>query len=1075
MTVSLYLAPAGSGKTQFAIDLIRNASGDLRACPRACVANQQQLVSWQRRLAGEHGCIGVHVQTFDELFASCLLEAGVAYTLIDDVVQFRLLSAVIRTLRLKHFASVQAMPGFIQEIRRIIGELKSALITPDIFLKAVKEMGDTSRLNEIGQIYHQYQRQLEQHSLTDNRGLGWLASRAVEEGGAAVGQQWQLLVLDGFASFTQTQLAFLRALTPNVADIAITLTGDAQAHRPRTVHRHFDRTRRQIESFLGLQAQGLAEDAAARDGLSRATGLVYLERQLFGTGDVESVAPSSAVTFMLATNHVAEVRVALRWLKERIVLDRIQPQDAALTARDIEVYWPSIAQVADEYQLPISFVEGLPLDRNPCIVAILGLLRMLRTDPEQTDDLKPILPRRDLLSALRSPYFDWRVMQEGREEGSSSARENDFLTEDDVEQLDGIGRWGRVISGPDQWWEVLDRLATLPQRPDETGTPDNERDSTPHHLPRGETASRIKRNLQWIFTVLRPPDGLQSRETFVRWLDRLLGPYAPEEPQSSARGTLNLARCVQKAVPSIRRRDMAALRAFKNTLRGILWAERAGFTPDALTYSQFLDDLSGALKAARFHPERKWARNAILVSNAIEARGVPCRALAVLGMGEGIFPASLTEDPFLNEEDRATLRDDHSLALDSSIESFEQQYFYETLGRPWERLLVTRPTQAEGGVLWEPSPFWTELNNIVSIGEARGFSASRQLPAASRAELVERLAGVKASEGLRAWEQPWLLEHWRHVEEAASIFRARFASAPSPFDGQLTSSAGLLRDRFGPDYRWSVSRLESHRSCPLLFFLTKVLELEQRPEPQEGLDARQLGKIYHRIFEETYERLPRAQRMDPERLHTSLEAALERILSEAPEREGFREANWWSVTQGEIRRNARQSLAALIEQSDRFVPTHFELYFGGSKRLTVERQGDRFFLHGIIDRVDVDEEGNVRLIDYKTAGPYGYDRVAHRDGKRLQLPLYALAAEQALDLGKVVDGYYWHVQHAERSRFTLKEAGTKEVMDNAVSHAWNTIEAIRGGHFAPEPPDGGCPDYCPGAVFCWRYSPRQAY
>jgi ATP-dependent helicase/DNAse subunit B len=320
-----------------------------------------------------------------------------------------------------------------------------------------------------------------------------------------------------------------------------------------------------------------------------------------------------------------------------------------------------------------------------------------------------------------------------------------------------------------------------------------------------------------------------------------------------------------------------------------------------------------------------------------------------------------------------------------------------------------------------------------------------------------------------------LLEHWQHIEDAASIFQVRFSAKPSPFDGWLTSSAGLLRHRFGPDYGWSTSRLESYRACPFQFFLTRVLELEQRPEPQEGFDARQLGNIYHRIFEETYERLPLGQRMDPEKLQISLEAALERVLLEAPKREGFRETSWWSVTQDEIRRNARRSLAALLDQSDSFIPAYFELYFGRSRRFTVERQDDRFLLRGIIDRVDIDGEGNVRLIDYKTAGPYAYDRVAHRDGKRLQLPLYALAVEQALDLGEVVDGFYWHVQHAERSRFTLKEAGIQEAMDNAVGHAWETIEAVREGDFAPEPPDGGCPDYCPGAAFCWRYSPRQSY
>jgi hypothetical protein len=116
----------------------------------------------------------------------------------------------------------------------------------------------------------------------------------------------------------------------------------------------------------------------------------------------------------------------------------------------------------------------------------------------------------------------------------------------------------------------------------------------------------------------------------------------------------------------------------------------------------------------------------------------------------------------------------------------------------------------------------------------------------------------------------------------------------------------------------------------------------------------------------------------------------------------------------------------------------------------------------------------LRIIDYKTAGPGSFTNRSVVEGKKLQLPLYALAAEQALKLGQVVDGFYWHVQQAEASSFSLSgfDGGPAAAIETALAHAWSAVRGAREGRFTPRPPDGGCPDYCPAAGFCWRYRPR---
>ncbi|MCP4534740.1 MAG: PD-(D/E)XK nuclease family protein, partial [Delftia sp.] len=261
--------------------------------------------------------------------------------------------------------------------------------------------------------------------------------------------------------------------------------------------------------------------------------------------------------------------------------------------------------------------------------------------------------------------------------------------------------------------------------------------------------------------------------------------------------------------------------------------------------------------------------------------------------------------------------------------------------------------------------------------------------------------------------------------------------------------------------------------CPFSFFVGSVLRLEPRGEPAEGLDARQLGNIYHHILEEVYQDPAVNDPADLAQLLAALPTAAARVLDAAPEKEGFRETAWWAQTREEIVQDVERSLAALAETRGDFAPYQHEAAFGlfGQPKLVVRDGDDAFRLRGFIDRVDRAPDGRVRVIDYKTAGPSRFGKRAVREGKKLQLPLYALGARDALGLGEPSDGFYWHVRHAEASAFTLAGFGPEEAMRTAVEHAWEAIRAARRGHFVPHPPDDGCPSYCPALGACWHYRP----
>jgi RecB family exonuclease len=782
--------------------------------------------------------------------------------------------------------------------------------------------------------------------------------------------------------------------------------------------------------------------------------------------------PAEGTLKLLAVpDRAAEVRAALRWLKRRLVHDKMRPGQVALLARSIPAYRPFITQIAAEFGLPIRLVDGLPLRANPAVVALLDLLRLML--PRDQGDAQPALPRRPLVEAWRSPYFDWSALPH------AGAAAPIGIAPGDADALDAAARWGLVIDGLEQWAEVLQHLTRRsPENRD-----DEERDISAA-VPTGDRARDLWDKLSRFVRRLTPPEGEHPYHDFCRWLEDLIGPdptlASPRYPLPPEPTALQVVAAARDAPAPIAERDVAALQALKDVLRGLVWAEEALETEEQVDFVRFLEELVGAVEATSYRLPVRPERQEILVADVVQARGLPLRAVAVLGLAEGEFPAVLGEDPFLRDADRQQLREQFDVPLEPSIASAEAEFFYETLTRPSEKLLLTRPRLADNGAPWQASPYWEEVCRLVQVEPQTLTSEHRPAPdqVASWPELLESLSAHPPQPRVEAWLAEAAPERQAALDAAVALLQARTRAPdderrPGAHDGDVTALGGTFARRFGPQHTWSASRLEAYRTCPFFFFVGSVLKLEPRAEPAAGLDARQLGNIYHHILEDVYQHPTVSDPADLSQLLEALPVVAKQVLDAAPAREGFRETAWWDHTREEIEDDVERSLQALAELPGAFVPHRFEAAFGllGQPALVVSDGEDQFRLRGFIDRVDRAPDGCLRVIDYKTAGPYVYNNSAVRQGKKLQLPLYALGARDALGLGEPAEGFYWHVRHAEASPFKLAKFGPQEAMEQTVEYAWEAVRAARQGHFVPQTPDGGCPSYCPAAQMCWHYQP----
>ena len=1055
MSIHLYLAPAGAGKTDYLIEQARQVVGDLSTTVRVCVPSGLQAQVWKRRLAAAGGALGVRVQLFYELYMECLDAVGQPYIELSEPVQYRLLQATVDSLPLTYYRSLKRRPGFISLLQNLTGELKAGRIDPDLLSAAITQLGNENRLAELAQIYAAYQTQLQARHWTDRPGLGWLAVEALANRPTLPTFTDSVLWVDGFDNFTPMQIDFLKEIAQQTQQLVITLTGAGRPTRP-LVHRRFEQTRAQLEAALHVSAEPLPVRPRRCHPV-----LAHLEAQPFKSSQ-DSVLGVEVVSLIEAPDRVGEVRSALRWLKKRLIMDGLSPGQVALLARSITPYRPFISQVGVEFGLPLHLMEGQPLRSNPAVAALLNLLRLML--PASATDPRPALPYPLVLEAWRSPYFDWAARP------TLEAEEPIGIEAGDAALLANVARQGQVLAGQRQWLEAFEPLTRRDQAAQEVGLPD------------AATAHKLQTIFERFIRRLTPPEAAVSLRDFAGWLEDLIGADPQfalrfSQPDPAAPISLKVIDRIRAELTTAAR-DLAALQQLKEILRGLVWAETAITPNQSMTFSQFFDELAGAIEASSYLLPYDPAEEAILVADVVQARGVPFQAVAVLGLAEGEFPTRLSEDPLLRDSDRFRLNQ-LGIPLRPSTESAEIEFFYETIARPWDQLLLTRPRLADNGAPWQASPYWEEVIKLVKVTPLPLTQERLPRPdeVASWPELMESLGRYAGYAVVKQWIAETNPVRQTAVAAAAQTMAQRLAQATgSLFDGNLHAATADLANEYGPTRIWSASRLEDYRTCPFLFFVRHLLGVEPRGEPEEGLDARQLGRIYHDTFEKLYQSV-----LDPTDLEELLEALPEiggAILDKAPEKEGFRATAWWSQTRQTILDNVQRSLIKLAELAGDFEPLAYEQrFFEPDMPLTLRDGDDYFQLHGVIDRIDQGPDKTLRLIDYKTGGSYGYDEAAIREGKKLQLPLYALAAQEALELGQAVDGFYWHIHQAEASRFRLATfrgefaSGPEAAMQVAVEKAWEAVRGARTGHFTPQPPAGGCPTYCPAASFCWHYHP----
>ena len=253
---------------------------------------------------------------------------------------------------------------------------------------------------------------------------------------------------------------------------------------------------------------------------------------------------------------------------------------------------------------------------------------------------------------------------------------------------------------------------------------------------------------------------------------------------------------------------------------------------------------------------------------------------------------------------------------------------------------------------------------------------------------------------------------------------------------------------------YAVSRVERYLECPFKYFAGQVLQLEEEREDESGLSALERGSLLHGVFESFFEAWRERGRTgvsadDLDEALALFEEVAEGHLQELPEGDRALERTYL-LGSAAAPGLAGRAFAVEIEQGIGVVERLLEYPFEGAFAFEGDGGTQPVRVRGKADRIDVLDDGTLRVVDYKLGR-------APKPARALQLPIYGICARQRLEAARgerLPIARAGYVAFKEKNAF-VDLAGKSGDIDAALREGQqrflDAIARIEAGEYPPSP------------------------
>lgn len=773
--------------------------------------------------------------------------------------------------------------------------------------------------------------------------------------------------VDGFTGFTPVEEKILVALARRASRMSITLHGDPGRCRAilgkGKVRRHgvLQAVEETLTDLLALfQANQVDLDGPVYFGEDsdpprfHDPGLVAVERHFFSLRPDKQIQ-TDAVAFYESRTTREEAReaaeLAAAWMREH----GWGAGEIGILARDLEDYAAPLSQALETLRIPHFIDRAQPLGVHPFVTGILALCRGALVPGRDfarhvTDFAKsglPSVPRREI------DRLEYEITQHPRK--------------------------------PSEWFSSEPWLPPPSRSPmDEDDERSREAESFAGEIDK--TRRVLMTEVIALRNAIKGNDGRKGPlDSFFKALAHSLVRMAGARPITDL--------------------DKRILERVLDTLA--IAVETAGSEVVAWDAAlELLQRLLGDLTLPRIPP----MAGELFVGQVDRSRQPPLRGVILLGLAEGIFPRVIVNHSLVNDGERDLLEKTGLRLRPSGRRQFEREalHAWRAVTSASHRLALFRPRENAQGEALAESAFWEDLRGVLPAVPVNTFPRRddpdrawryRELAAAA----LRGASGTHLDPNADPKPAAGLVGRILGVGEGARVYQEATWKNRATLPGELVSKF------HGGSLHLSASQLESFARCPYQHFLRYQLRPTEVLLPR--FERRDAGNYFHAVLR-NFTALLRERGL----AGTAMERdAILALLGEAREEPARRLSNT-GLLDGATGVYLFQRLNQMIEDMAVWVveglailplrPTAEEISFGSRGELPplkLDLGGDApdIFLRGQIDRLDLLEDGDAVVVDYKLHRKT-FDFNRWECGESIQLPIYLLAIEGATLEGKAL-------------------------------------------------------------------------
>lgn len=974
MSIRFIYGRAGIGKSTWCINSIAENIKKDDENKLILIVPEQYTFNTENRILksiGESALLRTQVLSFKkmahEVFEEC---GGRVKEIIKESGRNMLIHKVLneKIESLEYFRKISREQGFYEIVSDVISEFKKYNVEVDSLRnieESIQESDLYNKIRELSIIYEAFNEEMNEGYIDGDDELTLLGKKLLENDIYTNSEVW----IDEFSTFTPQQLEIIRLLARRCKRVNITLCMDNRdnSNGNQDITDVFNTIKNTENKILKIMKENnISYDKPinlnminVNEGYNRfenSPELEHIEKYFFTYPFNSFNGKCENVKLYKANNIYDEIERVAKSITALIRSGKYRYKDISVVCRNIDDYEKITSVIFKDYEIPYFLDKKLELLNNPLIILITSAFEILFKDWSYESVFKYL---KTGLTGIENNYID--VLE-------------NFVLEYGVKGY----KWTvkEIIS--ESWFnnneELSEEKIFISEIMDEVRRPL----LVFHNKIKGK--HKVSHICKAIYEFLID---IHAFERINEWIEKFDEIGLEDKVKEYSQVEESVIDILDQAVDVMGDKDLDSYDFFKILNSGFN-NEEIGVIPVAL--------------------------DQVNIGDVARIKGRDVKALYIVGVNDGILPASKKEEGILSDNDRNILSDiGIELASNTRNKVFEEQFLlYTVLTISSDFLMISYPMADFEGKSLRPSivisrikkilPKLVEESDLYDLSSYKDKLNKVISPIPTFNELILAMRKNCDEENVEEyWREvyKWYKDSPEYENKVKNIFKGLDYS-----NLKNHVNKNNLRELYANEdgkLMFSVSRLEKYAECPFSYFVQYGLKAKNRKIYE--FTPPDLGSFVHDILDLFTNRVKKEgilwSELNNERCKDIVSNLIDIRLSEQTN-SILNSSKRFKYLSQRFKRVISKSVTVMAEQIGKgeFEVFKTEFDFGNYKTgeaVMLNLQDDeKVYLQGRIDRIDtldLDGQTYIRIIDYKT-GAKKFDLNELYYGLQMQLLVY---------------------------------------------------------------------------------------